>query len=99
MIALPHRIPPHRREATGIISWIGQLNASVGTCVRRLSGREFCGRNALQLWSGQFHVPLLTPPKRRVGGGARHRHTTQEPAEGSPSSAGSCVPAIGYPLS
>jgi len=23
---------------------------------------------------------------------------TQEPAEGSPSSAGSCVPAIGYPL-
>ena len=33
------------------------------------------GRNALQLWSRQFHVPLLTPPKRRVGGGARHRHT------------------------
>ena len=27
----------------------------------------------------------------------KHRHTTQEPAEGAPSSAGSCVPAIGYP--
>ena len=45
-------------------------------------------------------VTLPLEPKRDP---ARRQHgwryqTTQEPAEGSPSSAGSCVPAIGYPL-
>src|SRR5262249_22554009 len=44
------------------------------------------------------------PPIGRVGHSLRFfdqasPHHTQEPAEGSPSSAGSCVPAICYPLS
>ena len=35
---------------------------------------------------------------RQLGHRLRRYQPAQEPAEGSPSSAGSCVPAIGYPI-
>jgi hypothetical protein len=79
MIVSPHRIFPHRKEATGTTDWIGQLSASAGMCVPsarwankqlgRLLWRGSHGHSRCQLRPSQ-HPRLRRPLPKQT---RRHR--------------------------